>query len=363
MPPLGNDSLVQGAPPAVHVPGALSKNAQKRLAREARAGQRREQLLQKRRAVRERQKMERAQARAAASPLELTPGSAKKRSQVMLFDPRASPVRVALDLSFDHVMAEHPKDIAKLTKQIERCYGDNRRAARPLQLHITSLGTGRTASHLQARCGFSAWDVHLHEEHCFGLWPQEEIVYLCAESETVLTTLERGKTYVIGGLVDHNRCKGLTHGIAQAAGLATARLPITEHVPLQCGTMLTVYHVFKVLLEYEQLHVAALARTGVCDERESGVGDMQPSGLTEEARWSTAMHLVIPQRKRKSSISQNKPQQQDASITVNDGSLLSSNVNGIPGATCFIPLVVAIVAVAGGGWAFRHSNLLKLAAA
>ena len=354
---LGNDS--EQAAPATPAVAALSKNAQKRLAREARSEQRREQLLQKRRAVRERQKVERAQARAAATPLALTPGLGKKQSQVMLSDPRASPVRVALDLSFDHVMAEHPKDIAKLTKQIERCYGDNRRAARPLQLHITSLGTDRTASHLQARCGFSAWDVHRHEEHCFGLWPQEEIVYLCAESETVLTTLERGKTYVIGGLVDHNRCKGLTHGIARAAGLATARLPITEHVPLQCGTMLTVYHVFKILLEFEQLHVAPVERAAVCDENESGGGDMQIFGLTERARWSTAMHLVIPQRKRKcsSAISQNKPQQQDASITVNDDeSLLSSNVGGVPGATCSIPLVVVVVAVAAGRWAFRHSN-------
>lgn len=173
-------------------PAALSKRAQKRLAREAGADARHERVLQRRRAVRERQRLERAQARAVAPPGE---ASVKKRpKQVMLCDPRASAVRVALDLSFEHIMAENPKDVAKLAKQIERCYGDNRRAARPLQLHITSLeeeasagpdsggdaarsSSDRTASHLRARCGFSNWDVHRHGEHCFQVWPQAEIVY------------------------------------------------------------------------------------------------------------------------------------------------------------------------------------------
>ena len=116
-------------------PAALSKRAQKRLAREAGADARHERVLQRRRAVRERQRLERAQARAVVPPGEPELTSVKKRpKQVMLCDPRASAVRVALDLSFEHIMAENPKDVAKLAKQIERCYGDNRRAARPLQL-------------------------------------------------------------------------------------------------------------------------------------------------------------------------------------------------------------------------------------
>lgn len=244
-------------------------------------------------------------------------------------------------------MAEHPKDMAKLAKQIERCYGDNRRAARPLQLHITSLATSanldaslvtctarssdnRTASHLQARSGFNAWDVHRHECHCFELWPTDEIVYLCAESETVLTTLDSGKTYVIGGLVDHNRCKGLTHGIAQAAGIATARLPITEHVSLQCGTMLTVNHVFKILLEFEQLkNVAANAQAGG-----SVRGDYS---LTNEACWSAAVHMVIPQRKRKTWVKGR--QHQHGSSTGEKSNVDWSN------AVCILALVVATIAV------------------
>eukprot|EP00962_Isochrysis_galbana_P000233 scaffold60_cov83-Isochrysis_galbana.AAC.1 len=39
--------------------------------------------------------------------------------------------------------------------------------------------------------------------------------------------------YVIGGLVDHNKEKGLTHRLATKAGLRTARLPIDEHMQVR----------------------------------------------------------------------------------------------------------------------------------
>ena len=152
----------------------------------------------------------------------------------------------------------------------------------PLQLHITSLRgaaeggeaedatvTRSTASLLHSGCGISSWDAFRHEEHYLEVWPREELVYLSAESETVLTTLEPGKTYVVGGLVDHNRCKGLTYGLAKAAGIATARLPITKYVPLQSCTMLAVNHVFQILLEFEQ-HEGS-----------------------DEERWAAAMETVI----------------------------------------------------------------------
>lgn len=44
----------------------------------------------------------------------------------------------------------------------------------------------------------------------------------------------------------HCRYKGLCEGSARAAGIATARLPISKHVQLASRAVLTVNHVFQV---------------------------------------------------------------------------------------------------------------------
>lgn len=51
-------------------------------------------------------------------------------------------------------------------------------------------------------------------------------------SAQALDELRPGEAYVIGGLVDHNRCKGLTHRRATEAGVRCVRLPIDEHLDM-----------------------------------------------------------------------------------------------------------------------------------
>jgi hypothetical protein len=55
-----------------------------------------------------------------------------------------------------------------------------------------------------------------------------DVVYLTADSPNTLSELDTSKVYVIGGIVDRNRHKGICYERAQAAGVATAKLPIGD---------------------------------------------------------------------------------------------------------------------------------------
>lgn len=86
------------------------------------------------------------------------------------------------------------------------------------------------------------WDVEVSERPYYETFPKSDIVYLSSDSDNVIDQLDATKVYIIGGLVDHNRFKGLTHRMAVDRGMAHARLPIQEHFKLETRTVLTVNH-------------------------------------------------------------------------------------------------------------------------
>lgn len=63
---------------------------------------------------------------------------------------------VTIDMSFDELMID--KDIAKLIKQILRCYTLNRRAIAPLQFSLTSFD-GKSQKEMCKHNGYEHWDV------------------------------------------------------------------------------------------------------------------------------------------------------------------------------------------------------------
>ncbi|TEY84195.1 hypothetical protein BOTCAL_0019g00190 [Botryotinia calthae] len=76
------------------------------------------------------------------------------------------------------------------------------------------------------------------------------VVYLSSDSENTLTTLSPYTTYIIGGIVDKNRHKGLCHKRACDAGIPTAKLPIGEYMTMQSRTVLTVNHVMEIMIRW-----------------------------------------------------------------------------------------------------------------
>lgn len=78
----------------------------------------------------------------------------------------------------------------------------------------------------------------------------QSIVYLSAESDYTLEKLEANTCYVIGGLVDRNREKGLCYGRAKAAKVRTAKLPIGEYMAMQSRYVLTTNQVVEIMAKW-----------------------------------------------------------------------------------------------------------------
>ena len=176
--------------------------------------------------------------------------SCEKKKFRSMNSEHASSLRVAIDLSFDDLMTD--RDIHKLLKQIQRTYSINRRADRPIQLYLTSFG-GRSKTILdEIHCKYTSWDVHIKEESYGDVFSQEDVVYLTSDSPNVLSEVDESKAYIIGGLVDHNHHKGLCYRLVVERGIAHARLPISECVKLKSRTVITVNHVFEIMLLYSQ---------------------------------------------------------------------------------------------------------------
>ena len=68
-------------------------------------------------------------------------------------------LNVTIDMSFDQLMID--KDIAKLIKQILRCYTLNRRATAPLQFSLTNFN-GKSLDQMKKHNGYEHWDVRFY---------------------------------------------------------------------------------------------------------------------------------------------------------------------------------------------------------
>lgn len=76
------------------------------------------------------------------------------------------------------------------------------------------------------------------------------IVYLTSDSPHTLERLQPYTSYIIGGIVDKNRHKGICYKRACERGVATARLPIGEYMTMQSRSVLTINHVVEIMLKW-----------------------------------------------------------------------------------------------------------------
>lgn len=214
--------------------------------------------------LKERIKAREKRAYARANNLSLGPSRKFLKQSTMAAS--ACTLTVTIDLSFDELMID--KDIAKLTKQILRCYTLNRRAAAPMQFSLTSF-TGKSRASMEKHNGYEHWDVSFHTEPYMDVYLKDKIIYLTSESENIIDHLEHDCVYVIGGLVDHNAHKGMCYKLATEASIRHGRLPLDKFLQMKARKVLTIDHVFEILLRVSEGNTWQEAFLKVLPERKN----------------------------------------------------------------------------------------------
>ncbi|KAK8950312.1 hypothetical protein KSP40_PGU016854 [Platanthera guangdongensis] len=176
--------------------------------------------------------------------------------------------KVVIDLEFSGLMSSG--EIQSLAHQILYCYAANGKCESPAHLWLTGC-KGEIGTQLQRISGYDKWIIEKEEKSYIEQFQdqKEKLVYLTADAENTLEELDDSKIYIIGGLVDRNRWKGITMKKANEQGIQSARLPIGDYVKLASSQVLTVNQVFEILLKF-----------------------------LETRDWKNAFFDVIPRRKR-----------------------------------------------------------------
>jgi tRNA (guanine9-N1)-methyltransferase len=224
----------------------VSKREMRKMRREAGREEYLERRREKRKIKRERDKIKRAQAHSEGTPLPSRSRAPKNTDKV-----NWHPMRICIEMGFDQKM--HDGEIASLAKQLAHCYAVQRRMLQPVHLALVGydqVESCRMHETLQ-KLNYQSWKgIELHRESLTELYDPAHIVYLTADSPNILGSLEDDTVYVLGGLVDKNRYKGLCLDRAVEMGVRHAQLPISEYIQLNSRKILTVNQVFAIMMKY-----------------------------------------------------------------------------------------------------------------
>jgi tRNA (guanine9-N1)-methyltransferase len=116
--------------------------------------------------------------------------------------------------------------------------------------------------------------------------PDGEVIYLTADSPNTLTTLSPYSTYIIGGIIDRNRHKGICYKRAQERGIKTAKLPIGEYLEMASRQVLATNHVNEIMVKWLEEGDWGRAFMSVIPKRKGGVlkGEGLPKGKTRRQK-------------------------------------------------------------------------------
>jgi tRNA (guanine9-N1)-methyltransferase len=252
----------------------------------------------------------------------------KQQEQQEFLKACESNFEVILDCAWE---SDHNESSLKsLIQQIMFCYGANRKSKTPCTIRLFGMGP-QTKERLQ-KVSYGNWlSFHCYEDdftdhidwfsrdlvesssqsaNCSGAitanapavaeekedsaaesansilstsipMRKRQLVYLTSDADETLETLDPNCTYIIGGIVDRNRLKGITHQKAIANNIRAAKLPIKDLFALSTTHVLTVNHVFDIMLQFQQTHSWYDAMNYVLPKRK----DAKPISSTENTAF------------------------------------------------------------------------------
>ncbi|KAK3655795.1 tRNA (guanine(9)-N(1))-methyltransferase [Elasticomyces elasticus] len=289
LPPPGDFAPLANSDEVVTDGPVMSKNQLKKLRKkeewESKRGERKavrkEKLVQKRE-------------RKRAARNEMSIDAPRPRVKQVYQKPVQLPVTILVDCDFDDLMRDNER--ISLGAQITRCYSDNKNmcsfggklrerfdtvliqhkgwkgvrfldcdfvdAAEEARKWMCDLpNAGELSGTFKALSSDDADKIQALKE-------EGEVVYLSSEASETLTELKPYSTYIIGGLVDKNREKGICYKRATRKGVRTAKLPIGEYLQMSSRKVLATNHVNEIMMKW-----------------------------LESGDWADAFMKVIPKRK------------------------------------------------------------------
>ena len=178
-------------------------------------------------------------------------------------------MRVIIDCDFEHLMNE--RGIKSMVRQIVDLYSINKISANPFRVIL--YGVGKQIKEGLEKSDYKNWigiEIYFKEDFpSFDKFIEEvlykddkrplndiknNIYYLSADSENNIDNIDNQSTYIIGGIVDRNKYKGLSLNKAKELKINHGKFPIGEYLKLQSSQVLTTNHTFHILNEFSIKH-------------------------------------------------------------------------------------------------------------
>ncbi|KAM0552014.1 hypothetical protein ACHAPJ_008124 [Fusarium lateritium] len=302
----------------------MSKNALKRLRKQQQWEAGKEDRKQKRKDSRVARKVRKREERAALIAQGINPDANKQQKPPSI----NVPISLIFDCDFEKYMRE--KELISLGSQITRSYSENKNARYRTNIYVSDWN-GKLAERFhqilddkhknwkgidfvegdfiacaeKAREQMKGKDNQVTEALQRSIddkspWVRDardplplpdpepephpeynDMVYLSSDSPYTLERLEPNTSYIIGGLVDKNREKGLCYKRARERGIRTARLPIGQYMVMQSRTVLTTNHVVEIMLKWLEYENWGDAFMSVIPKRKGGQLKEQAGGSGE----------------------------------------------------------------------------------